>query len=422
MNIKTITIINFKSIGHFEYNSSDRLVNVFVGDNGAGKSSVLQALKILYSWFAARIRNPKGNGLAIGYEDIKNGEDYCFLKIIVTDGNKDIAWQLYRQRLTFRGKPLYKTSLAEMSEYVSSLVMYGSGNPVHWPVMSFYGVSRSISNPPLRIRKRHKLEALDLYDRDAIEAGSNFNAFFYWFREKEDLENEMRLNGDEHYRDKQLECVRMAIERVFSSFSNFRVNRRHKSFEITKNREVFRFSQLSDGEKCYLGLVMDVARVLAITAKDADSPLESSNVVLIDEVDLHLHPKWQARVLDNLRQAFPRCQFFITTHSPYVLSDVDTEKDNLFKVNEGEIVKEEANTYGKTVSEILLYDFDQKSLRNEKVSALLSKAWETLRTSPFDKSKLGRYIRELRKYIPTDIELVKLDIEYRRKEADNAEK
>lgn len=411
MRIDKLTIINFRSIERFEFDSNS-LMNVFIGNNGSGKSSVLRAIRILYSWFAARLRNPKGNGEVISYDDIRRGADYSFLSIEVTESGRKVAWQLYRPQSTFREQTKFKTDLSGMTEFVSSLA---EGNAQHWPMMSFYEVSRSISNPPLRIRKRHKLEAMDLYDKDSIGAGTNFNAFFRWFREKEDIENQMRLDSDPAYRDSQLECIRKSILSVFSDFSGFRVNRHNKSFEITKKGEVFRFSQLSDGEKCYLGLVMDIARVLAITTNGAEDALESENVIVIDELDLHLHPWWQAGVMGRLKRVFPHCQFFITTHSPYILSELDTNTGNLFVLEDGNVSRTSDNPYGRPVDGILLQDFGQRTLRNPHVTKLLEEAWGCVREGATDGEKFESLLQELQDLIPGDIEIVRIDHARRRR-------
>ena len=82
-------------------------------------------------------------------------------------------------------------------------------------------------------------------------------------------------------------------------------------------------SQLSDGERGTLAMVLDMTRRLAQANPHlADPAAEVEAVVLIDEIDLHLHPRWQREVIHNLMAAFPKCQFIATTHSPQVISEV----------------------------------------------------------------------------------------------------
>jgi predicted ATP-binding protein involved in virulence len=84
------------------------------------------------------------------------------------------------------------------------------------------------------------------------------------------------------------------------------------------------FRLLSDGVRNMLALVADVARRAATLNPHlgADAARKTPGVVLIDEVDLHLHPRWQRRVLDDLRRTFPLVQFVATTHSPFIVQSL----------------------------------------------------------------------------------------------------
>lgn len=99
---------------------------------------------------------------------------------------------------------------------------------------------------------------------------------------------------------------------------------------VDKAGEVFAFNQLSEGERSLLAMVADIARRLAIANVGPD-PLAGAGIVMIDEIELHLHPKWQAEVLDRLLGVFPSLQFIVTTHSPLVLTDVKAEQVRVFE-------------------------------------------------------------------------------------------
>ena len=92
--------------------------------------------------------------------------------------------------------------------------------------------------------------------------------------------------------------------------------------EVRKHNQHLDVRQLSDGEKCLLALVGDLAKRLAIASPSMEEPLKGQAVVLIDEVDLHLHPQWRHQAIPGLLKTFPECQFVLTTHSPQVLSNV----------------------------------------------------------------------------------------------------
>jgi predicted ATP-binding protein involved in virulence len=94
----------------------------------------------------------------------------------------------------------------------------------------------------------------------------------------------------------------------------FRIDRLPRSLEA---------SQLSDGERGVLALVLDLTRRLAqLNLGLTDPAANSAAVVLIDELELHLHPGWQRSIVDHLSQTFPKCQFIATTHSPQVIGEV----------------------------------------------------------------------------------------------------
>jgi predicted ATP-binding protein involved in virulence len=95
---------------------------------------------------------------------------------------------------------------------------------------------------------------------------------------------------------------------------------------IKKDGKELLVGHLSDGEKCMLAMIGDLARRLAIANPTMDEPLKGEGIVLIDEIELHLHPTWQKMILSKLCKVFPNCQFIVSTHSPVVLSELQNGK------------------------------------------------------------------------------------------------
>ena len=120
-------------------------------------------------------------------------------------------------------------------------------------------------------------------------------------------------------------------------------------------------------------LVCDIARRLSI-ANPVGNPLEGSGIILIDEVDLHLHPLWQQSVITRLVTTFPHCQFFITSHSPLVASDV---KGAVFGIKDGKIYPQQ--TFGKLSADILSSAFDVSAARSLYVQALINGAYQAIK-------------------------------------------
>jgi predicted ATP-binding protein involved in virulence len=140
------------------------------------------------------------------------------------------------------------------------------------------------------------------------------------------LDDTKRLKQALVNQGRELEVVTQTIEKFIPEYKNLRVTRIPvPHMLIEKNNKTLSLNQLSDGEKNMIAMVGDIARRLSMANPNLDNPLEGDGIVMIDEVDLHLHPNWQQRILVSLEEAFPNIQFIVTTHSPQVLTTVKSE-------------------------------------------------------------------------------------------------
>ena len=173
----------------------------------------------------------------------------------------------------------------------------------------------------------------------------------------EDLENET-IRDNKNHQDKKLVAVRKAIYSLISEFSDLRIRRSPLQMTVNKTIgdkvEELSINQLSDGEKCLLAMVGDIARRLAIANPSLDDPLQGEGIVLIDEIELHLHPQWQHKIIPRLTETFPNCQFIVTTHSPQVLSHVQPENIYILQSTpNGIIASYPESSYGRDSNQIL---------------------------------------------------------------------
>lgn len=393
-------------------------VTVLVGNNGAGKTTLLRSLATSLSWLVARIRNEKGNGNHLSEEDIRNGASSALILIAVVDesharsNNPDanpedtlFTWGIARGR---QGRKAHiHSSLGGVSlladHYRSQLT---EDDKASLPLIAYYPVERSVLEMPLRIRTKHSFDQIDGYD-NSLNRAVDFRRFFEWFREREDSENESGVSAtalteiSEKFgknsdiwkalsqlkassRDRQLTAVRSAIAAFMPGFSNLRVKRKPRlHMAIDKNGTTLNVSQLSQGEKSMMALVGDIARRLAMMNQSLDNPLEGDGIVLIDEVDLHLHPKWQRSLIRQLSETFPNCQFVLTTHSPLVISDA---KDVLcYVLNDGEL-QEHNGLYGLDANQVLLEVMDT-DVRNSDVQQRLNQLLKHLQDGDLDGAK-----------------------------------
>jgi hypothetical protein len=123
-------------------------------------------------------------------------------------------------------------------------------------------------------------------------------------------------------RCKELRAFETALGIFLNGFSNVEVEVDPLRITVQKQGHRLALNQLSDGERSFIAMLGDMVRRLALANPDLDDPLQGHGVVLIDELELHLHPKWQREIVQGLRQTFPNIQFIGTTHSPFVIQSL----------------------------------------------------------------------------------------------------
>lgn len=413
MKIKSVQIENFRAIRSFSGELGNS-INVLFGENGVGKSSFVLVLNYLLSWLTARILNPKGNGRVLTDEDITIGEKYCRLCVILED---DTQWILYRQRSTERSKAP-QSDLHALSRWADEWVtnhIDKEGMLIELPTLGIYDVNRSVVDVPQRL-VHQQLTPSAVYQAKSTD----FKTFFHWFREREDVENELLREAFDKDRsitnfqpDSQLEAVRKAIAKILPQYGKLHVRRHPRKFVMEKNDVEYDFARMSDGEKCYITLVASIARRLAVTHPSSKCPLEESGVFVIDEIDLHLHPDWQRLVVDKLRSTFPNVQFILTTHSPAVLSSVRTYAgEKVFSVADGRINPIDAKVFGQSIDNILLRDFAVPSIRSVEAEILLDHVRNALQKGDINSPEYIVAKKEmLQKLDPSDIEVASLLLE-----------
>ena len=434
MKIKKLQLQNY---GRFEdltidfAPTEDRASNVtvIVGNNGAGKSQILQALATGLSWFLDLFKGKENKfGSSIDISQINNKFDKASIEIsLLNRFEKSLNWSVttVKDRL-----PNWTSSNLQNGNNLDELFSnyfrdYELGLISSLPLIVYYSDSRDINHKPFNWNESFTTNILTGYE-NALSAGLSYNQFFQWFRDIEDIENETILLGfdkqtkeempylrniqllrlEEQDLENQLEfsegldrakiythlgeikeqifhaeqeferitknlddykatinyqgkpslnAVRKSIE-YFTEFKNPRIRRQGTpTMIVEKDGEELDVNQLSQGEKSLMTLVGDIARRLAILNPSFDDPLQGEGVVMIDEVDLHLHPKWQHNLIDKLVRTFPNVQFILTTHSPLIVSD--SPNILVYSLENGNLHKTK-NIYGEDANTLLNNIFD----------------------------------------------------------------
>jgi predicted ATP-binding protein involved in virulence len=347
MRIDEVTIENFRGIRSMCLPLDPR-VNLFVGVNGSGKSTVLDCVAILLARFIEQLQDAKASARQRHFleDDLSLGAPSGKIGLTARDEAHGLAaWTLARARTGATSHTV--ADLKALDPIVHDLRRAIAAQPgANIPTVAYYPVNRAVLQIPQRIRTPHDFEQLNALDDATSGSLQSFKLFFEWFRLREDIENE-RFR-DTHagmpslldWRDRQLGAVRAAIPRFLEGFTNLRIRRAPAPMRmmVTKGSEELALDQLSDGEKCMLALVGDLARRLAIANPALPDPLTGSGIVLIDEVDLHLHPGWQRMIVPTLSDTFPGCQFLLTTHSPQIIAHVHPQNLRTLSRENGAIV------------------------------------------------------------------------------------
>ncbi|MBE9028193.1 AAA family ATPase [filamentous cyanobacterium LEGE 11480] len=352
-------------------------VNILIGINGVGKSSILDCLARLVFLYTdlllprGLVKLANGELVKIGHEHTQNsinfqtseGEEGTWHFRVSRDANRSSHAFFTSEAIdnAYSTSGISRETIQDFSERIKNkLIEKIKTHPdtTNIPLGVYYPTSRVIPKHPFDEQPdqehphRNRSNFLNI---QALEGKLDFSAFFAWFKEHEDLENEIRLESDSKYRDQQLEAIRKAIPNFLPEFSHLRVKRSPLRMVITKHGEELIISQLSDGEKSLLTIIGDIARRLAICNPARENPLEGEGIILIDEIDAHLHPKWQRGIVPKLEQTFPNCQFFLATHSPQLISDVKSDHIYLLQRDEaGEVIATHPEgTYGRDTNQIL---------------------------------------------------------------------
>lgn len=340
-------------------------VNVLIGQNGAGKTTILDALAM---GLAGGVR-PLHRDIGDAFSGARLRADDVRVARIEKGGIPTFERQLPARidvDMLFCGEPMQAGPVAEA--FGNGAVASGPGRAVsfleytdvvRWavqdgfdvtlPLVAYYGTGRTWRSGQQRAFGRDDLSRLAGYD-GCLDPSTNLSGMRAWFRRME------LLALQDGRTPPVLEASKRAVLACMEGCDLVRYDARLDDLaaRFVETGLLLGFEQLSDGQRNMLGMVADMAyRASTLNPHLGASAAEQTpGVVLIDEVDLHLHPAWQRRVLHDLSRAFPRLQLIVTTHSPQVLGEVPT--DAVIVLADSQPFSPPAPTAGRDSNSILL--------------------------------------------------------------------
>ena len=410
MHIDQLTLKNFRCYDDIEFTFSPKF-NLIVGENGAGKTALLNALAVaMGSWFLGirgyDARNIKDNDIrkVIQFINAKYTIQEQFPVSISATGlidGKAIAWERTLDGPEGRTTQKKASKIKIIAEKAAARVM--KGETVTLPVISFYGAGRLWTEPrdtrnaleKFKVKRAAPQDfALEKDEQnDAEYFASRFIGYHYSVDDRcspRDLlrwiRHERRIEIDEEQQSSSFRMVLAAIQSCLPDGESVSYSIKYDNLMLTlQDGKVVPFKLLSDGYKNIIALVGDLAyKISQLNPHLGATALEETpGIVLIDELDEHLHPRWQRRVVADLRRTFPKIQFIAATHSPQIIGEVAHNEIILLKENH---IKPLAQSYGMDSNWILRHIMDADD-QDPGVKLILKEIFYLIEDDHFEEAK-----------------------------------
>ncbi|EMO7848658.1 AAA family ATPase [Klebsiella quasipneumoniae] len=440
---------------------------VLVGNNGCGKSTILDAIQKGLTHLSSRLSTRSHNGDGIEKHELKKGQNYASIAI-----NYDYMGIRFPMIIATT-EPGYedkaKSNYSGINELGNIFKTAHSINPnVSFPLIAMYTVERANDVSTRDIENSEEIKEAQIWDKfkaynKSLTGKADFKLFFRWFKElieiensdnaditalraeirakEKDLDNPLlkallaenknsettkklledhqnslkvlkeKLNNYYSVNSKTLHTIEDAIYSFLPGFSNLKLQRAPLDLTVDKDNVSLSVLQLSQGEKSILALIADIARRLALLNPNSVNPLDGTGIVLIDEIDLHLHPSWQQNIIPRLEKTFKNIQFIVTTHSPQVCHTIDSQ--NIWLLKNGQKSKAPKGVRGAISSWVLenLFEVAQRP-PEDKYTKLLQEYKNLVFSEKYaseDARKLGTTLSQ--HFGPDDETLVELKLE-----------
>lgn len=355
MQISRLTLANFRCFEHIEL-SLNPSWTLLLGNNGAGKTAILEGLAVALGAFVGEIRDNQSRNIREDDDARRVVFDLGGVPDLQTQWpvRVETAGSLFGQTLTWArelagpgGRTTTRDTAALRALTQSAAGRVQRGKPVELPVLGYYGTQRLWVLHKATDAKRGVGSRLDGYI-SCLSPSSNFRLMAEWIYQQTLADVQSGVSSP------QLSALERSVCLCLGDVTRFWFDLRHQELRLQfSDGRVVPFSLLSDGYRNVVSLVADLAwRAATLNPHDgADAGTRAEGVVLIDEIDLHLHPAWQRRIVPDLRRAFPLLQFVATTHSPQVVASV--HRDEIRLLADGAVIDQHDPVEGRDSNSLL---------------------------------------------------------------------
>lgn len=379
LKIEELRLHNFKG---FEDRSFDfkEMFTLLVGNNGEGKTAVLDGIAVAIGGFL--------NGIAdLDNNDKKNITKDEIRRKKITLGNtvnleaqypveveckteiqgKVYKWIRIKENKGGRTKFDENTDIKKYSRRIQQQV--SGGKEIVLPVFAYHGTGRLWAKTNTPAKQSMDSNSRFLGYKNCLKPISNENLFTEWFKTMK------RIEIDEGTKSVEFSAVKRAIEEFLGGRNTgIDYNLKEKEIQVTmRDGQLLPYRMLSDGYQNAIGMIADTAfRMVTLNPQLKDTAIiETPGIILIDEIDLHLHPSWQRHIVQDLKRTFPKVQFIATTHAPIVISTCS--ENEVIKLSGKDEVEYIESTTGWLAEDVLKNIMDVESSREPQTEDMISR-------------------------------------------------
>jgi predicted ATP-binding protein involved in virulence len=375
VRIEKIKIKNFKGFSDEEFELNQRFT-VFIGDNAKGKTSILDALAVAVGSYLRGIDVAKHEARSIDKKEVRvrtiDSQPRPQLPVEVEafgEVNEIMlsnGWKRTVDKLTKKTTTTYVN--AKNIETIASKMLQESreNGKVTFPVIAYHGTGRLwAEHEEKKATYKKQGEGVEMAYTRCLSPKSSSKEFLSWYKTYEDEIKKFGSKKDKLLLDTfKKAIISMIPDNHWTDMSySFKDEDLVGLFKSENKTNKLLFSQLSDGYRNLIGMVADIAyRCIKLNPHlGIDAIRLTPGVVLIDELDLHLHPNWQKRIVSDLKNVFENVQFVATTHSPFIVQSL--RADELINLDDVKGLDTDPNKY--SVEEI---SENEMGVRNVKRS------------------------------------------------------
>jgi energy-coupling factor transporter ATP-binding protein EcfA2 len=398
MQIRNLTLTHIRTFSYAEITFQPGM-NLIVGINGVGKSTILDTLRILISQILTHLSKSRSKALDFEIADISINQPSLTAELTFEVADTEFHYLVHQPREPYITNPNPMGQIRDQTSAAVERRVLTLNSPdipkslkksAQQTLAVYFSPRRALANISTKYTTHGKNAAF----ADAlVHRELRLMEFADWWLAQKTLATENAPNAQRH-----LDVLAVAISSILDTCTNIRADRETFSHIDKKGKSTPRTNttllidkagvtldlrQLSDGERGILALALDLARRLSQANPHLEDPLQAAAVVLIDELDLHLHPQWQHTIVTKLTATFPNCQFIATTHSPLIIGEVPPE--NIILLETGHLPFRPDQSLGMDTDWILKYLMGTTT-RNPQTEAELKHIANFIETEDYDEA------------------------------------